>query len=128
MRLPLVVLGALAYASLATWLARAAGGRWVWAACAVVALGLAAAGAARVGTANPYSRTARYDPLLFFAMTVVVLGAPAVASSLAALHLAAGDHTPRPAVVDALLSAGAALLAIPVGYVAAVAVEVLWPH
>jgi hypothetical protein len=61
-------------------------------------------------------------------MTAVVLGAPAVASSWASLTLAAPGAAPRPALVTTLWSTVAALLAIPVGYVAAVAVEVLWPH
>ena len=93
----------------------------------MVALGLAAAGAARVGTANPYSRTARYDPLLFFVMAAAVLGAPAIAASLTALHLA-GAAPARTAAVAAIWSAAAFLAATPVGFLAAVAIEVLWPH
>ena len=124
---PLIILlflfGAATYASLATWLARVGGARWVWGACAIVALGVAAVAAARIGTANPYSRTARWDPLLFFVMAVVLLGAPLAAASYAAVAA-----TPRGAGLAALWSAGAFLLAIPVGFVAAVAIEVLWPH
>ena len=128
----LVLVAALAYGSLAAWLARAAGARWVWAACVVFAIGLAATGAARVGTANPYSRTARWDPLLFFVMAVAVLAAPLAASSWAALALtaptAATDAPTRGALAAALLSAAAFLAATPIGFVAAVAIEVLWPH
>ena len=125
MIITLTLLGAIAYASLATWLARVGGARWVWGACAIVALGVAAAAASRIGTANPYSRTARWDPLLFFVMAVVLLGAPLAAASYAAVALAA---SPRGAGLAALWSAGAFLLATPVGFVAAVAIEVLWPH
>jgi hypothetical protein len=131
----LTLLAALAYGFLAAWLARSAGPRWVWAACVLLAIGLAATGAARVGTANPYSRTARWDPFLFFVMAAVVLGAPLAASSYAALALAA-PATGAAAVVGsaraplavALWSAAAFLAATPVGFVAAVAIEVFWPH
>ncbi|HET7458877.1 MAG TPA: hypothetical protein VFJ74_14605 [Gemmatimonadaceae bacterium] len=129
MRALLVVAATAVYAALATWLARGAGGRWAWAAAAALVLLVAGAGAARVGTANPFSRTARWDPLLFFLMAAVVLAAPAAAATSTAVALAAPDASPlRSALVATLWSAGAALLALPVGYVAAVAVEVLWPH
>ena len=107
----------------AAWLARTAGGRWLWPAAAALVVSVALLGAARVGTGNPLSRTARWDPILFFVMTAVLLAAPAVATALAAASTASGG-----ALRGTLWSAVAFLAALPVGFVAAVAVEVLWPH
>jgi len=122
--LPFLFLGALLFGALATGVARAAGPRWAWVACATVVVGVALAGASRVGTANPFSRTARLDPLLFFVMMGVLLGVPA----FAAVYGTASAGPAAGFLRTMLWSAALFLLAVPIGFVAAVAVEVLWPH
>jgi hypothetical protein len=122
---------ALLYGAIAAGVARAAGGRWAWATAAALALGLALLGASRVGTANPFSRTARWDPLLFFVMATALLALPAAAGAWAAISsLAAAPPSAGGAATlrAALWSALAFLLSLPVGFVAAVVVEIVWPH
>lgn len=122
---------ALVYGAVAAGVARAAGGRWAWVAGAALVLGVALLGASRVGTANPFSRTARWDPLLFFVMATALLALPAAAATWAATSSVAASSTggaPGDTIRAALWSAVVFLLTLPVGFVAAVAVEVLWPH
>ena len=122
--LPLALAGALLFGALAAAVARLGGTRWAGVACAAAVVAVALAGASRIGTGNPYSRTARYDPLLFFVMVAIFL-AP---STLAAAWAAAGAEPAAGFLRATLWSALLFLLTLPVGFVAAVAVEVLWPH
>ena len=122
--LPLALAGALLVGALATGVARLAGPRWAWIACASAIVAVALLGASRVGTGNPYSRTARFDPLLFFVMLAMFL-AP---STIAAVYATAGADPAASFLRSTLWSALLFLVALPVGFVAAVAVEVLWPH
>ncbi|MFL5578248.1 MAG: hypothetical protein ACJ79S_20030 [Gemmatimonadaceae bacterium] len=121
---------ALVYGAVAAGVARMAGTRWAWVAGVALVLGVALLGASRVGTANPLSRTARWDPLLFFVMTTALLSAPALAAAWAATSSVAATSAGAPGdtIRAALWSALVFLLTLPVGFVAAVAVEVLWPH
>jgi hypothetical protein len=122
---------ALLYGAIAVGVARTAGGRWTWVAGVALVLGVALLGASRVGTANPFSRTARWDPLLFFVMTAALLAIPAAAAAWAAtssLAPSAAGGTGTDTLRAALWSALVFLLTLPVGFVAAVAVEVIWPH
>jgi hypothetical protein len=122
--LPLALAGSLLVGALATAVARAAGTRWAWIACASAIVAVALLGASRIGTANPYSRTARFDPLLFFVMLAMFL-AP---STIAAVWATAGADPATSFLRSTLWSALLFIVALPVGFVAAVAVEVLWPH
>lgn len=122
--LPFLFLAALFFGALATGVARAAGPRWAWVACATLVALIALAGASRVGTANPFSRTARLDPILFFIMMGVLLGVP----TLAAVYATTSAGPTAGFLRTALWSAALFLCAVPVGFVAAVVVEVLWPH
>ena len=122
--LPLVLGAALFCGALATGVARLAGPRWAWIACATAVVGVALLGASRIGTANPFSRTARLDPLLFFVMVAFLLGIPTLAAVYATASADPGASYLRTTLWSALLF----LLAVPVGFIAAVLVEVLWPH
>jgi hypothetical protein len=122
--LPLVAGAALLCGLLATGVSRLAGPRWAWIVCATTVVAVALFGASRVGTANPFSRTARLDPLLFFVMVAFLLGVPTLAAVYATASADAGATFLRTWLWSALLF----LLATPVGFIAAVAVEVLWPH
>jgi hypothetical protein len=106
-------------------LARAGGRRAAWVATLVVALALAAWAGSRVGTANPVSRTARWDPWLVFAMGSVLLAIPGAGATWGALGALADG---RPWWLAAGAGTLAGLVALPVAFAAAVLVEVLWPH
>lgn len=90
-----------------------------------IALILAAWAGSRVGTANPVSRTARWDPWLVFAMGAAMLLPPALATAWGVAGALGGGRAAWAAVGLGLLAglAGAAA-----GLALAVAVEVLWPH
>lgn len=122
--LPLALAGALLVGALATGVTRLGGPRWAWIVCASAVVAVALLGASRIGTGNPYSRTARFDPLLFFVMLAMFL----TPSTLAAVWAASGADPAGGFLRSTLWSALLFLLALPVGFVAAVAVEILWPH
>lgn len=113
------------WSALALALVRLGGRRLAWGTGLLLALLLAAWGASRVGTANPISRTARWDQWLFLVMALALLVPPAVAVPWGVAD-ALGRPLPAPAAVG--LGALAGLAALPVAFVLAVAIEVLWPH
>lgn len=106
-------------------LLRAGGRRSVWLGTVAAAVALAAWAGSRVGTDNPISRTARWDPLLVTVMATALLAVPGLAIAWGVVE---GDG--RGFTAAGILGAGtlAGLLALPLAFVAAVAVEVLWPH
>ena len=113
------------WSALALPLARAGGRRAVWVATLLVALTLAAWAGSRVGTANPISRTARWDPWLVTVMAAALLAIPGAGIAWGVTGaLAAG----RPASMAVALGMLGGLLALPVAFTVALLVEVLWPH
>jgi hypothetical protein len=124
MRLALL-LAIPAWSAAALALARSGDRRLAWGATLAAVLGLAAWAGSRVGTANPVSRTGRWDPWLVFVMGTLLLAIPAAAVTWTVASPLAAD---RPAWQAFGLGALAGLAALPLAFVAAVAVEVLWPH
>ena len=106
-------------------LLRLGGARLAWGATAAAAVALAAWAGSRVGTDNPVSRTARWDPLLVTVMVTTMLAIPGLAVVWGVGEGAARGFGPVAAVGAGAL-AGA--LALPLAFVAAVAVEIVWPH
>lgn len=92
---------------------------------AAVALLVAAWAGSRVGTANPVSRTGRWDPYLAFALAAAFLALPGIASTWG-VGAAVAQGRPGWQAVGAGVVAG--LVALPVALVLAVAVDALWPH
>ena len=97
----------------------------MWLGTVAAAVALAAWAGSRVGTDNPVSQTARWDPLLVTVMATALLAVPGLAIAWGVLEGEARGFSPA-GVVGAGTLAG--LLALPLAFVAAVAVEVLWPH
>ena len=113
------------YSALAHLLLRTGGRRVAWAVGMALVVAVVLWGASRVGTHNPISRTARWDPLLFFVMGSALAVGPAAAATWGVL--VAAERTPS-ALLAVLAGIAAGLAASPVAFVLAIAVEVLWPH
>lgn len=120
-----LALGAL-YCLAAAGLVRATGPRTLWLVWAAMLGLLVAVAASRIGTANPFSRTTRWDPFLFALLLATVVGFPSGAATLAITGLAR-DASHGFARIAAG-GFGVLLLTVPVGLVLAVVVEIVWPH
>jgi hypothetical protein len=121
----LALLALPCWSACALGLLRVGGRRLLWGGTVVAALALAAWAGSRVGTANPVSRFGRWDPLLAAVMAAALLAIPGLAIAWGVLE-GASRGLSWPGVVGAGTLAG--LAALPVAFVAAVAVEVIWPH
>ena len=101
------------------------GARLAWAGTIAATVGLAAWAGSRVGTANPVSRTGRWDPLLAAVIVAALLVVPGLAVVGGVIE-GSSRGLAWPSLVA--LGALAGLAALPLAVVAAVAVEVVWPH
>ena len=105
--------------------ARAGGRRLSWALTITVALLLASWAGTRVGTANPVSRTGRFDPLLVLVLGALMLAITGGGVTWGVVTAMVGGRAGWQVVALGTL---AGLAAIPVALVAALVVDVLWPH
>ena len=105
--------------------ARAGGRRLPWVLTIAAALFLASWAGARVGTANPVSRTGRFDPLLVLVLGALML---AITGGGVTWGVVAAMDGGRPQWQVVGLGTLTGLAAIPVALLAALVVDVLWPH
>jgi hypothetical protein len=120
-----LLLGIPVWSAVAFAVVRGGGRRLAWGVTAAAALALAAWAGSRVGTANPMSRTARWDPWLVFVIGTALLAIPAVGILWG---VTTGVAAGRPGWQAIGLGALAGLAAVPVALAVAVLVEMLWPH
>ena len=113
------------WSALTLLILRAGGRRAAWTATLVATIALAAWAGSRVGTANPVSRTGRWDPWLVAVMGAALLAIPGAGVTWG---VAAAVTEGRPGWAAVAAGALAGLVALPVAFVVAVVVEVLWPH
>lgn len=121
----LLALAIPAWSIVAVAVVRTGGRRLAWTLTVAAALALAAWAGSRVGTANPVSRTARWDPWLAFVMSAALLAIPALGITWSVASTLAAE---RPAWMALALGIVGGVVAVPLAFAAAVLVEVLWPH